>query len=218
SGATPHSLEGANIPRPGGAMATGYVARRTARLLEGPNGNGYRMVLIFGDEVERTGDVVNGRERVIFRGREGYLREQDLGSEPALEMYFIDVGQGDAAFIVTPGRKKILVDGGFDRRALGFLTWKYRLDRVDAEPIDLDLLVMRHADGDHLEGLIPIIRHPLIRVKRILHNGLALFDDDRLPERLGELSDDGKFLLTRYSSIWEIPRFTLTGTFSDWAH
>src|SRR5690606_26326682 len=71
---------------------------------------------------------------------------------------------------------------------------------------------------DHLEGLIPIIRHPLIRVKRILHNGLATFDDDRLPERLGQLSDDGKFLFTRYSSIWEIPRFTLTGTFSDWAH
>ena len=44
-------------------------------------------------------------------------------------MYFLDVGQGDAAFIVTPNNTKILVDGGLKRQALGFLIWKYRLDQ-----------------------------------------------------------------------------------------
>src|SRR5690606_1994466 len=46
------------------SMSTAYIARKTARLYDGPTGRGYLMVLIFGDEVERTGDVVSGRERV----------------------------------------------------------------------------------------------------------------------------------------------------------
>lgn len=199
-------------------MSIGYIARKTARLYDGPTGGGYLMVLIFGDDVERTGDVTNGRERVLFRGREGFVAKADLTDQPALEMYFIDVGQGDAAFIVTPGRKKILIDGGFDRRALGFLTWKYRLDKVDAAPIDIDLLVVSHGDGDHLKGLTPVIKHPLINVKRVLHNGLATFDDDRLPEQLGNRSDDGKFIVTRYSALADLPAFTLSGTFSAWKH
>ena len=35
-----------------------------------------------------------------------------LDTKPRLECYFLDVGQGDATLIVTPARKKILVDGG----------------------------------------------------------------------------------------------------------
>lgn len=199
-------------------MSTAYIARKTARLYDGPTGRGYLMVLIFGDEVERTGDVVNGRERVLFRDREGFAAQSDLTDAPSLEMYFIDVGQGDAAFIVTPGRKKILIDGGMDRRALGFLTWKYRLDKAGAAPIDIDYLIMSHGDADHLKGLTPVIKHPLINVKRVLHNGLAMFDDDRLPERLGNRSDDGKFIITRYSALADLPAFTLTGAFSAWKH
>jgi beta-lactamase superfamily II metal-dependent hydrolase len=37
--------------------------------------------------------------------------EEPPKDDPVLEIYFIDVGQGDSTFIVTPGRKKILVDG-----------------------------------------------------------------------------------------------------------
>jgi hypothetical protein len=75
---------------------------------------------------------------------------------------------------------------------------------------------MSHGDGDHLEGLIPIVRHPLINVKRILHNGLANFDDARLPQTLGAMSADGRFITTRYSALADLPPFTLSGTFSNW--
>jgi phosphoribosyl 1,2-cyclic phosphodiesterase len=66
-------------------------------------------------------------------------------------MYSIDVGQGDATFIVTPNRKKILIDGGLNRRALGFLIWRYRLDKPE-NSVDIDLMVLTHADSDHLKG------------------------------------------------------------------
>jgi beta-lactamase superfamily II metal-dependent hydrolase len=197
-------------------MAVGYAKRKTVRLYDGPTGSAFKMVLIFGDAVDRSGIVESGRERVTFRGQEGFIKATDLGDTPSLEMYFIDVGQGDAAFIITPGRKKILIDGGYNRRALGFLTWLYRLDKTGAQPVDIDMLIMSHGDGDHLEGLIPIVRHPLINIKRILHNGLANFDDDRLPETLGQFSDDGKFITTRHSALSDLPDFTLSGTFSSW--
>ena len=84
------------------------------------------MVLIFGDEVDSTGIEANGRFKVSFRSREGWIKKSQLGNNAALEAYFIDVGQGDSTFIVTPTRKKILVDGGLNDQALRFLAWKYR--------------------------------------------------------------------------------------------
>ena len=60
-------------------------------------------------------------------------------------MYFLDVGQGDAAFVVTPNNTKILVDGGLRDRALGFLIWKYRLDLPNTA-VTIDHLFLSHAD------------------------------------------------------------------------
>jgi hypothetical protein len=106
-------------------MGTSYVGTKTAQFYEEVTGRKTHPALIFGDEVETTGDVTNGRVPVKFRDLKGYVSEDNLQENPVLEIYFIDVGQGDSTFIVTPGRKKILIDGGVNRRALGFLAWKY---------------------------------------------------------------------------------------------
>ncbi len=68
---------------------------------------------------------------------------------------FLDVGQGDAILIRSPGGRTVLVDGGPDPtvllarlgRALPF--WERRID----------LVVATHADGDHLAGLLPVLDH-----------------------------------------------------------
>src|SRR5690606_39141724 len=86
----------------------------------------------------------------------------------------------------------------------------------DAAPIDIDYLIVSHGGADHLKGLTPVIKHPLINVKRVLHNGLAMFDDDRLPERVGNRSADGKFIVTRYSAPADLPAVTLACAFSAW--
>lgn len=67
--------------------------------------------------------------------------------------HFLDVGQGDATLLRTPGGRTVLVDGGPDPvllaarvgRALPF--WQRRID----------LLVVTHADQDHLAGLLGIV-------------------------------------------------------------
>jgi competence protein ComEC len=122
-------------------MARRFVSDKTTTLYKNATGSGRHGFLIFGDEVKTTGQTSNGRVPVKFRGRPGFIKKSELGNKSAFEFYSVDVGQGDATFIVTPKGKTILVDGGLNRRALGFLIWKYRLDNP-ANSVDIDLMVL----------------------------------------------------------------------------
>jgi len=198
-------------------MATRYINQKTARLYEDTSGGSFAMVMIFGDEVDATVNAapVNGRLPATFRGRNGFVRADQIGTQPALEIYFIDVGQGDATFIVTPGRRNILIDGGLDRRALGFLIWKYRLDQP-GNSVDVDLLVLSHADGDHLNGLVPIIEHGQIHVHHIIHSGIATFATGAFGTALGDLDPTGNFLTTCHDRINDLDGLNLSNEFKAW--
>jgi hypothetical protein len=196
-------------------MATRYITAKTSRLYDHATGGARKMILIFGDEVETTGPAVSGRVPATYRGRPGFIDEDHLGNDAALEMYFIDVGQGDSTFVVTPGRKKILIDGGQNRRALGFLRWKYRLDDA-ANSVDIDLLVLSHADGDHLNGVVPILEHPRIHVQRIIHSGVATYKAGSFGTTLGDLDASGDFLTTLHDAVTELDPTKLSEDFAGW--
>ena len=93
----------------------------------------------------------------------------DEGSELAL--HFLDVGQGDAAAIRTPGGHWILIDGGPVGRSsdagrsvvLPFLR-RHGVRRLDA-------MVLSHAHADHLGGL-PSILHRMA-VSEVIDPALA---------------------------------------------
>ncbi|MFC2078822.1 ComEC/Rec2 family competence protein [Candidatus Bipolaricaulota bacterium] len=111
------------------------------------------------------------RVPVLFRGGMGHVSTEDLTRQRKLEMYFIDVDQGDSILIQTPDDRRILIDGGKSNEALDFIKNKYRLDK-QGHYIDFDAVVATHSDDDHIGGLIKILRHPKIAVKRLYHNGL----------------------------------------------
>ena len=196
-------------------MPVKYISSKTSPLYKSSTDGSREMVLIFGDEVETSGSPVNSRVQAEFRGRKGFISENHLGNKPALEIYFIDVGQGDSTFIVTPNRKKILIDGGINKRAFGFLAWKYRFDK-DGSPIDIDLLVLSHADGDHIDGLTPIIHHPRVNVRKIIHNGIATFKGGTFDTTLGNLDTSKKYLLTRHDSLDDLNGLSLSDSFDKW--
>ena len=92
-------------------MTTRYVNDTTTMLYRSDTGRSRILKLIFGDQVEASEIRSNGRVKAEYRGREGWIRESELGDDRALELYFIDVGQGDSTFIVTPNNKKSLLTG-----------------------------------------------------------------------------------------------------------
>lgn len=183
-------------------MATRFVNDKTTTFYKAGAGSARHGYLIFGDEVKTTGSASSGRIKATFRSSSGFISTAEIGTKAALEFYSIDVGQGDATFVVTPKRKKILVDGGLGLRALGFLVWKYRLDKP-ANSVDIDLMVLTHADGDHLKGLTPIMTHPQIHIKKIIHSGIGLFTSGH-DTKIGSRNSSKKFLTTTHDSLAEI--------------
>lgn len=75
-----------------------------------------------------------------------------------LKIYFIDVGQGDCTFVVTPKNNKILIDGGgseFSSYSIGEkILLPYLLDR---RILKIDYMIFSHFDSDHCEGLLYIM-------------------------------------------------------------
>ncbi len=81
-----------------------------------------------------------------------------------LQIWFFDIGQGDATFIQTPEGKQILVDGGPDDRVLqklGSVMWPW--DRT------LDAIVVTHPDADHITGLVNVLEQ--YEVREIIETG-----------------------------------------------
>lgn len=75
-------------------------------------------------------------------------REALMLADGKLHVHVLDVGQGDAIFIVTPSGKQILVDGGPDLSVLSHLsTLMPFFDR------SIDLVVLTHTDSDHITSL-----------------------------------------------------------------
>ena len=198
-------------------MAQQFLNKKTHRFYFIDNsGKRKSYVLIFGDEVDTllgpapSGD---GWERVKYRKRVGEMKHTNLITKRTLEMYFLDVGQGDAAFVVTPNNKKILVDGGLRDRALGFLVWKYHLHKQNTS-VTIDYLILSHGDIDHVEGLIPILKHRKIHINNILHNGIAVFKSG-YNTSLGYKDSAGR-LMTLHNTTSDLSNQDLAEMFNEW--
>ncbi len=70
-----------------------------------------------------------------------------------LEVYYLDVGQGDAILIRTPDNQDILIDGGPDDNIL--LELSKILPFWDR---DIELVILTHPHDDHVAGLVPVLK------------------------------------------------------------
>lgn len=87
--------------------------------------------------------------------------------DKSIEMYFIDIGQGDCTLIKTETNKIILIDGGegnSDKYDQGKnVVLPYLLDRGITQ---IDYIMISHFDSDHCGGLFYIIEN--LKVKNII--------------------------------------------------
>ncbi len=147
--------------------------------------------LLWGDGVEIV-DEDDGHAKVRARGKTGWVKRSALGSKSLLEVYFIDVGQGDGILIRFPDGRHMMVDGGWPRKsqptgknAADFVDWKfckdYRMNRIE-----LDDMVVSHNDQDHYGGLWDLLNpkesYQLdledVRVENFWHAGLSWWNDN----------------------------------------
>ncbi len=166
-------------------MVTRYVGSFTTVLRDDAD---HRLsTLIWGDAlhvVESSGD----RVRVRARGLQGWVDASSVSTRSLLELYVIDVGQGDGLLLKTPGGAWHLIDAGMASRdqmtkkgATNFVRWKFIRD-LGRDTVSLDSVVVTHNDYDHYGGLLDLLSGRLfdgrtfdVEVGHLYHGGLARF-------------------------------------------
>lgn len=117
----------------------------------------------------------------------------------AVQVHFIDVGQGDSALIVTPGGKYVLVDAGPNSSEKDLLSY---LDSHGVE--EIEYVVLTHPHEDHIGGadgvinkyivkhvMMPDVSSDTITFERVLE-AIDKHDVDMIvPKPGGEFSVDG---------------------------
>lgn len=157
---------------------------------------GKNFQLIWGDPV-RIETNGNGQGPVVrARSRVGTEVPDNLVDKGLLEIYVIDVGQGDGVLVRTPDDKWHLIDAGrrnsdqqLKKGAPNFLYWKFFKD-LGRDKIELENLILTHPDLDHFGGMIDLFGGKLealgslperpfaLEVENFYHCGLGRFADD----------------------------------------
>jgi beta-lactamase superfamily II metal-dependent hydrolase len=146
--------------------------------------------LLWGDplhELERDGD----RVKVRARRRIGWLPASAVADTGLLEIYVIDVGQGDGVLLRTPHDDAWhLIDAGIRaaeqmtrKGAANFVRWKF-IDDLRRDRVRLKNAILSHPDADHyggfvdlLSGALPDGRRFSVEVEQFWHGGLGRFRD-----------------------------------------
>jgi beta-lactamase superfamily II metal-dependent hydrolase len=148
--------------------------------------------LLWGDLVQIT-KRLNQTCEVRARGMRGTIEARRLISDPLLELYFVDVGQGDGVLVRFPSGKHMLIDGGLPRalqmtgkNAADFVDWKFH-DDYGHYAILLDAMIASHSDYDHYGGLWDLVRmDPAedneldcidVKIDEFYHPGLARWEN-----------------------------------------
>ena len=156
--------------------------------------------LLWGDPLqvlERSGE----RVKVRARRRVGWLPAGAVGDTGLLEVYVIDVGQGDGVLVRTPHDDAWhLIDAGIraadqmtKKGAANFVRWKF-IDDLQRDRVSLKNAIVTHPDADHYGGMIDLLGGALpdgrtfaVEVERFWHSGIGRFRDGA---KLGALRAD----------------------------
>ncbi|WP_231491660.1 ComEC/Rec2 family competence protein [Pedobacter sp. Leaf170] len=176
--------------------------------------------LLMGSYVKLLGQSQNNFSLVSAFGIDGWIDNADIGDEPGLKIFFVDVGQGDGALIEVGNNFKMLIDGGPGNNMAAYLNkWQYTYYHNLNQKVHINYIIVSHFDKDHYECLIDIINDVRYTFGTILHNGIAKFNEDN--ENFATLFNCGlgkkekiegkSFLTTTFDSIEDLNKLKDTG-------
>lgn len=92
------------------------------------------------------------------------LKYSSQAPRSGLEVYFLDIGQGDAILVRNSQGKNILIDGGPDELVME------KIGRIlPYTDRTIDTIILTHPHADHLIGLITVIKR--YRVNTVIYTG-----------------------------------------------
>ncbi|MBZ0186575.1 MAG: MBL fold metallo-hydrolase, partial [Candidatus Obscuribacterales bacterium] len=156
------------MPRGKNELFAGYPE---AYILDQPDGKKTRH-LMWGDYIQLKGEENGEWIKVKSRGETGWMKKSDTQKNRLLEMNFVDVGQGDGCFIVTPDDDFILIDAGVNDNMYRFLRWRFNLKNHPQQVVPLKMVVISHPDKDHYYGMKSIFQDEQFTVGSLFHNGI----------------------------------------------
>ena len=98
-------------------------------------------------------------------------------------LFIVDVGHGNTAVAVADGRV-VVIDAGPKVGLLEFLS--------DQNIQEIDLIILSHADGDHISGLIGLLGAKTVRISQIRLNSDAMKGSELWNDLLHELEEQAK--------------------------
>jgi beta-lactamase superfamily II metal-dependent hydrolase len=177
-------------------MEKRYAGYPSVFVFDIPGGKKKVQHLLWGDWMSVTGRDGDWL-KIHSRGCDGWVREKDVQKNQLLEVNFVDIGQGDGSFIVTPDDKFILIDAGEGDNMFRFLRWRFGLKQNPSRKITFDTAIMSHPDSDHYKGFEPLFDSKQFEFDNLYHNGILEQTGDDVAG-LGSLDASGKYLLSIY--------------------
>lgn len=110
---------------------------------------------------------------------------------PWIDVVFVDVGQGDGAFIVTPNNDVIVIDAGVDKDAHQMIE---ALEKYDFE--DIDLMILTHPHADHIGGAATLLN--TYNVKEVLMSSYKATS-----KTYNTMMDDAAYTDIHYAQVGE---------------
>ena len=203
-------------------MSRAYFVSKPDVYLRSTAGGGIKVNhLLLGDWLSYRGETHNGWVKVRCRGDIGWLNKDDISEDRALEINFVDIGQGDGCHIVTPDDEIIVIDAGVHTNMNRFLSWRYNLrsrnvaPAPDFDPDDpdvrkpwtIDHVVISHPDNDHYYGFLDVFENRKLKFDKVFHNGIVERPiDDKDPALVYPTNDDlgGYAKSGTKSYVWDV--------------
>ena len=153
------------------------------------DGNKTVAYLLWGDQVrveEEKGDSVRVKTGRFVNG--GWIPRSALTRESLMEIYVIDVGQGDGVLVRTMDDRWHVVDAGIanekqmtKKGAATFIRWKFQED-LGRKTVSLQNVILTHPDFDHYGGMLDLLSGTLydgrtfpVEVVHFWHSGMGRF-------------------------------------------
>jgi len=163
--------------------------------------------------------------KVVTAGPNGWIHKDNLREKMGLKVFYIDVGQGDGAF-VEMGDTRLIIDAGPNTNFYKYLKYHFSYLLKSRKKVHFEHVIISHFDDDHFRGIIPLLKDKRFTFGTIYHNGIARFytagDISRgkiRPEKYNQdlgtviTSGDKKYLTTKFSTLNQLKELQSLGGF-----